>query len=90
MVGPLPLVDFSGHVIRPPRDRGEDERPMNMKQWGQAIAIVAVLVLGVGAWLVGAGGNTWVGIAVVAIGAGAIGWWYARRRVSGSAEGNGE
>ena len=68
----------------------EDERPLSVKELAEAIAIVAVLVLGVGTWLVGTGGNTWVAIAVVAIGAGAIGWWRARRRVSDAAEGDGE
>ena len=89
-VGPWVPVGFSAPVIRPRRDRGEDERPLNMKQWRHSIAIVAVLVLGVGAWLVGAGASTWVGIAVVAVGVGAIGWWYARRRIRYSAEEDGE
>ena len=73
-----------------PRDRGEDERPLNLRQWAQAIAVVALLVLSVGAWLVVADANTWVGIAVVAVGVGAIGWWYARRRIRYSAEEDGE
>ena len=77
-------------MIRPQRkNRVDDDLPLSLRELAQSMAIVAVLVLSIGAWLVGAGANRWVGIVLVAAGAGAIGWWYVRRRVPDPAERDG-
>ena len=74
----------------PAKQRREDELPLSLKELAQAIAVVAVLVLGVGTWLVGAGANKWAGIVLVAVGVGAIGGWYVLRRVPRAPEEEGE
>ena len=78
------------HAKSGPEKRLDDELPLSLRELAQLVAIVAVLVFGAGAWLVGAGANKWVGIVLVAVGVGAIGWWCARTRVDDSAEGDGE
>ena len=77
------------HRGRPrPKKWVDDELPLSLRELAQPVAIVAVLVFVAGAWLVGAAANTWVGIVLVAVGMGATGWWYVRKRAPYAAEGD--